>query len=70
VVTNLGLLEPDDHGELTLTALHPNIEIEQVRDNTGWDLKVALQLQITQPPTREEFRILREDLDPEGIYLK
>jgi glutaconate CoA-transferase subunit B len=70
VVTNLGLLEPDDHGELTLTALHPNIEIEQVRDNTGWDLKVALQLQITQPPTREELRILREDLDPEGIYLK
>jgi len=70
VVTNLGLLEPDDHGELTLTALHPNIEIEQVRDNTGWDLKVALQLQITQPPTREELRILRKDLDPEGIYLK
>jgi len=70
VVTNLGLLEPDDHGELTLTALHPNIEIEQLRDNTGWDLKVALQLQITQPPTREELRILREDLDPEGIYLK
>lgn len=70
VVTNLGLLEPDDHGELTLTALHPNIEVEQVRDNTGWDLKVAPQLQITQPPTREELNILREELDPDGIYLK
>ena len=70
VVTNLGLLEPDDRGELTLTSLHPNIEVEQVRDNTGWDLKVAPQLQITQVPTREELRILREELDPEGIYLK
>jgi glutaconate CoA-transferase subunit B len=70
VVTNLGLLEPDDDGELTLTALHPNIEVEQVRDNTGWDLKVAPQLQITQPPTREELNILRDELDPDGIYLK
>jgi glutaconate CoA-transferase subunit B len=70
VVTNLGLLEPDDNGELILTALHPNIEVEQVRDNTGWELKVAPQLQITEPPTREELRILRENLDPEGIYLK
>ncbi|MBE9475338.1 MAG: CoA-transferase subunit beta [Chloroflexi bacterium] len=70
VVTNLGILEPDDRGELTLTALHPNIEVEQVRDNTGWALKVAAQLQITQPPTREELSILREDLDPDGIYLK
>jgi glutaconate CoA-transferase subunit B len=70
VVTNLGLLEPDDHGELTLTALHPNIEVEQVRDNTGWDLKVTPQLQITQPPTREELNILRDELDPDGIYLK
>jgi glutaconate CoA-transferase subunit B len=70
VVTNLGLLEPDENGELTLTALHPNIKIEQVRENTGWDLKVAPQLQTTQPPSSEELRILRKELDPDGIYLK
>lgn len=70
VVTNLGLLEPDDDGELTLTALHPNIEVEQVRENTGWDLKVAPQLQVTTPPDLEELKILREELDPDGIYLK
>jgi len=70
VVTNLGLLEPDEDGELTLTALHPNIEVEQVRENTGWDLKVAPQLQVTQPPGAQELKILREELDPDGIYLK
>jgi glutaconate CoA-transferase subunit B len=70
VVTNLGLLEPDENGELTLTALHPNIEVEQVRENTGWDLKVAAQLRVTEPPGAEELEILREDLDPDGIYLK
>jgi glutaconate CoA-transferase subunit B len=70
VVTNLGLLEPDENGELTLSALHPNIEVEQVRENTGWDLKVAPQLQVTQPPGAEELDILRQELDPDGIYLK
>jgi glutaconate CoA-transferase subunit B len=70
VVTNLGLLEPDEDGELTLTALHPDIEVEQVRENTGWDLKIAPQLQVTQPPGAEELKILREELDPDGIYLK
>lgn len=69
VVTNLGMLEPDENGELTLTALHPGIEVEQARDNTGWDLKVASQLQITQPPSVDELIILREELDPQGIYL-
>jgi glutaconate CoA-transferase subunit B len=69
VVTNLGILEPDENGELTLTALHPGIEVEQARDNTGWDLKVASQLQVTQPPTVDELIILREDLDPQGINL-
>ncbi len=70
VVTNLGLLEPDDNGELCLTALHPGIQVEEVRQNTGWELKTAADLQITQPPTMEELTILREQLDPDGIYLK
>jgi glutaconate CoA-transferase subunit B len=70
VVTNLGLLEPDEDGELTLTALHPNVEVEQVRENTGWDLKVAPLLQVTDHPREDELEILRQELDPDGIYLK
>lgn len=70
VVTDLGILEPDDNGELTLVGLHPGVTIEKVKENTGWDLKVAASLQLTQPPTEKELRILREELDPNGIYLK
>ena len=70
VVTNLGILEPDETGELCLTSLHPGIEVEQVRQNTGWDLQIASQLQRTLPPGQEELTILRQELDPEGIYLK
>jgi glutaconate CoA-transferase subunit B len=70
VVTDLGLMEPDETGELVLTALHPGATAEQARENTGWDLKVASNLRTTLPPDPEELRILREDLDPQGIYLK
>jgi glutaconate CoA-transferase subunit B len=70
VVTDLGILEPDEHGELVLAALHPGKTIEEVKANTGWEIKVAPNLRITQPPSEEELRILREELDPTGIYLK
>ncbi len=70
VVTDLGLMEPDETGELVLTALHPGATVEQARENTGWELKVAETLRTTEPPSTEELRILREDLDPQGIYLK
>jgi len=53
-----------------LSALHPGCSLEQARANTGWDLKAAVQLEITQPPSEEELRILRDELDPQGIYLK
>ena len=70
VVTDLGILEPDETGELVLTALHPGATLEQARANTGWDLQAAATLRLTPPPTDEELHILREELDPGGIYLK
>jgi glutaconate CoA-transferase, subunit B len=70
VVTDLGILEPDENGELTLAALHPGVTAEQVQANTGWNLKVAPSLRQTEPPTAEEIRILRHEVDPQGIYLK
>jgi glutaconate CoA-transferase subunit B len=70
VVTDLGILEPDENGELVLAALHPGKTIEEVKANTGWELKVVPSLRTTQPPSEEELRILRQELDPTGIYLK
>ncbi len=69
VVTNLGILEPDESGELILTALHPGVTVEEARANTGWALKAAAEVRQTTPPTQEELRILREELDPNKIYL-
>jgi glutaconate CoA-transferase subunit B len=58
VVTDLGILAPR-HGELTLTHVHPGVRVEDVRAATGWELRVAGDLDETQPPTKEELRALR-----------
>ena len=55
---------------MTLTALHPGKTVEDAKANTGWDLKVAPQVKTTEPVTKKELKILREELDPTGIYLK
>jgi glutaconate CoA-transferase subunit B len=34
----------------------------------GWPLKIAEGLKTTEPPTAEELRLIREELDPEGAY--
>jgi glutaconate CoA-transferase subunit B len=70
VVTNLGTLEPDESGELILTALHPGCTVEQVRENTGWSVRTAPIIRTTEPPLESELMLLREELDPGGIYLK
>jgi glutaconate CoA-transferase, subunit B len=70
VITDLGILEPDPSGELVLTALHPGKTAQAAIENTGWSLKVAEQLKITEPVTEKELLILRHELDPSGIYLK
>jgi glutaconate CoA-transferase subunit B len=70
VVTDIGLMEPDETGELVLTALHPGCTAEAARANTGWDLRLAPEIRVTAPPDSAELRLLREELDPQGIYLK
>ncbi len=70
VVTHLGILSPDANGEMILSALHPGCTLEQVQENTGWELKISSALVETESPTKEELRILREELDPQGIYIK
>jgi glutaconate CoA-transferase subunit B len=60
VITDLGILEPDpDTCELTLTAVHPGVTVEQVRAATGWDLKVSDDLATTAAPTDEQLTALR-----------
>ncbi|MBE1497722.1 glutaconate CoA-transferase subunit B [Amycolatopsis lexingtonensis] len=61
VVTDLGLLRPDpETAELTLTELHPGVELDRVVAATGWKLKVAEDLKTTPAPTDQELQVLRD----------
>jgi len=61
VVTDLGILEPRD-GELTLTRIHPGVDVEQARAATGWELGVADDVRETEPPTDEELSADRKSV--------
>jgi len=56
--------------EMYLASYHPGLTVEDVKANTGWDLKVAPDVKETERPAPELIRILREELDPTGIFLK
>jgi len=61
VITDLGVLTPDPvTRELTLTAIHPGITVEQVKASTGWALRVAQRLEATAAPTAAELATLRD----------
>jgi len=61
VITDLGVLEPDPESkELVLTRTHAGVSAERVQESTGWELRVADQLQSTELPSDEELTALRE----------
>ncbi|MBX5490105.1 MAG: CoA-transferase [Chloroflexi bacterium] len=68
VVTSMAVLrfDPVTH-EALLHSYHPGTTIEQVRANTGWDLRPAPDVHETPPPTAEELEIIRT-YDPEGHW--
>ena len=70
VITNMGILEPDDTGELTLTALYPGVTFETVQENIGWALKKAPRLAEVSLPTGKEIELLRTKLDPKRLHIK
>jgi glutaconate CoA-transferase subunit B len=60
VITDLGLLRPDpETNELVLTSVHPGVDPDEVRKETGWPLRVAEPLEITVPPNDAELGALR-----------
>ncbi|PYS34895.1 MAG: hypothetical protein DMG14_28340, partial [Acidobacteria bacterium] len=60
--------DPDTHAA-TLVSLHPIVRLEDVLENTGFPLHVPRDVPPTPLPNSEEIRLLRDEIDPDGIYL-
>lgn len=69
VVTDLGVYHLVD-GELQLDALHEGVTLDQVREAMGWSPRVSPDLGRTAPPSTDELRLIRDELDPAGFYTK
>ncbi len=66
LITDLGQFDFAD-GVMRLTTLHPGETLERVKAKTGFPVEVAPDCRETDPPTDEELRLLREEIDPLGV---
>ena len=65
VITDLAVLGYHDQTKrMQVLSLHPGVELGRVKKSTGFALEIADALGTTLPPTDEELRILREEVDP------
>jgi glutaconate CoA-transferase, subunit B len=56
-----------DH-EMTLVELAPGETVDAIRDAVGWELRVSPDLREMEPPSDAELAVIREQLDPDGLY--
>lgn len=69
VVTNLCTMGyQEDTKEMMLLSVNPGVTVEQVVENTGFNLHLADNITENDPPTAVELKILRENIDPDGLY--
>ncbi len=70
VVTDLAVLSVDKKdGRLKVAKLMPGITLEKVQESTEFKVQAGASVTPVQPPTAEELRILREEVDPRREYL-
>jgi glutaconate CoA-transferase subunit B len=69
VITNLAILGYLESKRMEVLSTHPGVSLDQVRAATGFELGVREPVTVTPPPTAEELRILREEVDPHRYLL-
>ena len=52
-----------------LISVHAGVSVEDVIANTGFALEAPEKAAMTPMPTAEELRLLRDEIDPQGVYL-
>jgi glutaconate CoA-transferase, subunit B len=56
-------------GRMVLEATYPGVTVQEVLDNTGFELLILGDVYGVSPPTDDELRILREEIDPDKLYI-
>lgn len=73
VVSTLALMDydsgPGGTCRMRLAAIHPGVTVQEVIENTGFELIIPAEVGVNPPPSAEELRLLREEIDPERLYI-
>lgn len=69
VITNLCVMGYSEAEKMMeVISLHPGVSMDDVQEKTGFKIEMAGDGE-TAPPTDEELRILRKDVDPAGVLI-
>ncbi|HEV2033167.1 MAG TPA: CoA-transferase [Candidatus Dormibacteraeota bacterium] len=70
IITTMCVLRfPDGGGEAYLASVHPGRTVDEVRSETGWDLKVGNEVSETTSPSDAELAAIRR-FDPDGFWTR
>jgi acyl CoA:acetate/3-ketoacid CoA transferase beta subunit len=70
VITDIGVYGyHEETKEMQLLSLNPGKTVEEVNENSGFDILIPEKYGVVEPPTEEELRILREEVDPQRIII-
>ncbi len=71
VITTKGIFDFEEQSKrMRLIQTFPGETVESIQDATGFELLISPNVQPFEPPTVEEIRMIREDIDPTGVFVK
>ncbi len=69
IITQLGVYGFDDETKrMKLISTHPGVTIDQIKENSGFDIIIPEHILLTEPPSKKELKILKE-IDPAGVVF-
>jgi glutaconate CoA-transferase, subunit B len=69
VITDKAIFDYDPESKrMRLVSIHPGTTREEVLANMNFQPVVPEDLPTTEPPTAEQIRLIRKEIDPEGMY--
>ena len=69
VISQLGVYGFDSESkQMTLLSLHPGVTLEQIKENSGFEILLPDHVSITTPPSQKELKILKK-IDPAGMVI-
>ncbi len=68
VITSMGIFSFDPESrEMVLSSNHPGVSVEEIKNETGWPLRISRDIQETPAPTKDELAAVRK-YDPKGVW--